>query len=95
MKRKSHCGLALSYYSVVPHFQRKGIAVKPEQLQFEFKDAAVSVRIASNDNPPVDAGPSDDEQGESATVLVLPTRKAVPRSWTRVGLSHLCRGDGL
>jgi len=38
------------------------------------------VPVPSNDNPPVDVGPSDDEHGESAVLLIPSSRKAVPLS---------------
>jgi len=54
--------------------------MKPEQLQFDFMDDGEPCPMASNDNPPDDVGVSDDEERESAVLLILPTRKAVPRS---------------
>jgi hypothetical protein len=50
------------------------------QLRFDFIGDDEPVGIASNDNPPVDVGPSNDEQGKPAVLLIPSTRKAVPLS---------------
>ena len=54
--------------------------MKPTQLCFNFMDDSEPCPVASNDNPPDDVRPSDDEQRESAVLPILPIRKAVPRS---------------
>jgi hypothetical protein len=50
------------------------------QLRLDLMGDDEPLGITSNDNPPVDVGPSDDEQGESAVLLIPSSRKAVPLS---------------
>lgn len=50
------------------------------QLRFDFMDESELVPVPSNDNPPVNVTPSDDEQGESAVLLIFPAPEKAPSS---------------
>lgn len=52
--------------------------MKPTQLCFNFMDDSEPCPVASNDNPPDDVRPSDDEQRESAVLLMLPAPEQAP-----------------
>ncbi|WP_460989580.1 hypothetical protein [Sphingobium sp. TomTYG45] len=45
------------------------------QLSFDFMDEG-PLPIASNDNLPADVGPSDQQQGESAVLLIAAPQQA-------------------
>ena len=66
----------LYHYSVALQLKPKGIIIKPEQLKFYFMDGGEPCPTASN--PPVDVGPSDDEQEDAAVLLIFPAPEQAP-----------------